>query len=282
MAMAKRARAISYELDCPKKTITITWKVLITGRSSNDVLADMVIQNFKEQFARQIPILAPDGVPWRLGTCKVHFKIDAVRAVGRDPTKAELDGDRDVIELRDPQAGGGGVEGDLGDGKAPLVIIHPDSDTGGLKEWKATHEMGHGLGIDDPKDGKWLTDKPPDNKIKDKHIEEILNKAPKEKKKAINECCGSHLTVAMGKIVEFPEESFLASNPRDPLFTIFPPDMRTPFTAAYTKRMVAWQRLVDRIGLTAAYSRMKKEAPAMAAKRKSSATRRKSQRRTKG
>ena len=57
--------------------------------------------------------------------------------------------------------------------------------------WKTAHELGHGLGVDDPAGGKWLEKDPPNNKIKSEHIEEILKNAPADIKKKINDCCGT-------------------------------------------------------------------------------------------
>ncbi len=262
--MAKRARAITFDLDCPNKKITITWKILITGIRCTDTLADELIEMFKLWYQKIVPMVTPDGLPWSIGTCKVYFKLDIQKGFEREATEAELNGDRDIIDIRRPKVGGGGAEGDLGDGTAPLVIIEPDSTTGDLSEWKSVHEMGHGLGIDDPKNGDWLTNQAPNNVIRPRHIEEILNKAPNDKKRAINECCRTHLTVAMGDTFVFPDGEFLASNPRDPLYEIFPPGSENPFSAAFTKKMVQWQQLVQRVGLTAAYTRWVKLYPSVA------------------
>ena len=257
--MAKRARAITYGVDCPNKKITLTWKVLIAGKDSNDTRADEVERIFRTRFGLEFPPM-PQG-SWKLGTCKVYFKLDATRAVGRTPTKDERDGDRDLIEMNGEKPGGGGAQVDVDTAKAPAMLLQPDSDTGGMSEWKTAHELGHGLGIDDPAGGKWLTDRPPTDKIQDKHIEELLNKAPADIKKKINECCGSHLTAALAKPVQFPKKEFAASDPRDELFKIFPPGSENPFTPKYEREMVDWQKLVRRDGLTEAYRQWLRDHP---------------------
>lgn len=254
------AASIDVALDCPKKEIVVTWKVLLKGTASTKGLADALEKAFDKHFNN-------NGKQFKIGECTVIFKLDVKRALGKALAPGDATGERDIIVIEDPRPDGGGFAREES-GKRQLILINPRPN-GTFVEWKLINELGHGLGIKDTgKDleGEWNLDKgdPSKDRVLPKHIEEALNaRTPNAKKKAINDCCKSALAVEKpGKIkIEFPKKEFEESNPRDDLYKYFPPGTDNPFTPEYEAELKRWQALVEKYGLTEAYRRWRETHP---------------------
>lgn len=260
--------AIEYIVDCEAKKITVRWKVLLTGTGSSLAMEDSIRVMFNMRF-NPTP-------PFKIGDCEVKFELDLKvdeDKLGRQFDPALRDGDRDIIDIDVNDPGGGGHTIPDGKGqKRTHVRINPD-ENGRLVEWKAINELGHGLGVEEKDSKEWNLDyskNPPRMRIENRHIEEMLNKAPNDTKREINRCCGGELLrVARDpQRLEFPDRPFEGQNPRDAAWEIFPPGSGNPFAPGYEEKMKRWQELVRRYGLTEAYRRWQERGKKSGGKKK--------------